>query len=489
MCVTTKNLVINGGIFMDNENEQSGSFGLLPILPKERPWNGFDFSMVNIGLAIATWCFLIGGTLSFFVDFKMGIAATLAGNTIGVIIMALSTTSPSSKYGIDQYVSLRSVFGYKGTKIPVFLILIVEFGWVSILAIMFGKASYNILGSFFNISNQTLFVSIFAIIAIIATWIIVAKGPVSIKWFNRIVAPALVVLLIVMLVVLMKNFTIAELFAFQPLDPGPSRWWNYMIAFELGLVSGLSWWPVMGGLSRLAKTQRAAFWPNMVGVNLLAFVGTMIGLLAGLSLGTNDPTEWMIPLVGPVLGVFALLFVAFGNITSMSSLVYSTSIALKQVDFFSNMKWERQTFLFMVCIVPFVLFPEQVYTNFSTFLVFCGVAFGPLAGIYIVDYFVLRKQKLDLRNLYTNGNVNKYKFWNGYNLSAVISLVLGIIIYLVLLNPLTFSNHFLFLIFSASLPSALVGGGLHYFITRFFIIPRRLGDYQEQQEELKKNAI
>lgn len=241
-------------------NKNDSAFGLLPVLPKERVWNGFDFSMVNIGLAIATWGFLIGGTLSEFVDLKMGIAASLAGNTLAVMIMALVTTLPSTKYGIDQYVSFRSVFGIQGVKLTLAVMVLIEFGWCAVLAIMFGRASSNILGEVTNISSTSVMpVIIFAFIAIVISWLIVAKGPVSIKWLNRIVAPGLVLILLIMLGILLSKYSVAEIFSFKPSNPAPDRWWNYMIAFELNLAAGLSWWPIMGGLSRLCKHSVPAF--------------------------------------------------------------------------------------------------------------------------------------------------------------------------------------------------------------------------------------
>jgi len=53
----------------------------LPLLESERIWGPTDFSAVNIGLAIATWAFLIGGTTALMVGAKQGIAAIIIGAT------------------------------------------------------------------------------------------------------------------------------------------------------------------------------------------------------------------------------------------------------------------------------------------------------------------------------------------------------------------------------------------------------------------------
>ncbi|MDP8900997.1 MAG: hypothetical protein M3N33_07625, partial [Actinomycetota bacterium] len=86
--------------------EQEAAFSTLPVLRGERIWGFGDFTWVNVGLAIATWAFLIGGSTALFVGAKAGIAAIIIGNVISVPLMALATCVPSAKYGLEQYTSL-----------------------------------------------------------------------------------------------------------------------------------------------------------------------------------------------------------------------------------------------------------------------------------------------------------------------------------------------------------------------------------------------
>lgn len=468
---------------VEDHIQKEGSFNIFPILPSERIWGAFDFSMVNIGIAVATWGFLIGGTLSLFVGLKMGIAASLAGNTLSIILMAMATAIPSSKYGIDQYISLRSVFGTKGVKFVMGLVVIVVIGWVTLLSIMFGKASSNIYNTITNtVQESNAVVILFSLLAIVISWLIVAKGPVSINWLNRIVAPGLILMLFVMMYLLISRFSLSGLMAMEPLEPSPNRWWNYMIAFELSLGAGLSWWNIMGGLSRLTKTQRVAFWPNMIGINLAAVLATTVGLAAGLAVGSSDPTEWMVPIGGPLLGILALIFIAFANVTSITALVYPISLALKQFKEFVHMEWTKQTLLFMLPAAFFILFPDAVYDNFSSFLAACGTIYGPLSVIYFVDYFILRKQNIDIRGIYAHQSKNPYSFWGGYNFVAIISFVISTIAYFFILNPITFSSSPLFNYFTASLFVIALGGVLYYTLSKSVVIPRGYGGYKRSKQ-------
>ncbi len=80
---------------------QESQFGILPLLKEERPYTLLDNTWINIGLAIATWCFLIGGSVSLFAGFTIGVLGTLAGNMASVLVMALASSLASAKYGVD----------------------------------------------------------------------------------------------------------------------------------------------------------------------------------------------------------------------------------------------------------------------------------------------------------------------------------------------------------------------------------------------------
>jgi len=263
--------------------ELEAAFSTLPVLREERIWGFGDFTWVNIGLAIATWAFLIGGSTALFVGAKAGIAAIIIGNVIAVPLMALATCVPSAKYGLEQYTSLRSVFGKNGTRLIVFgFVTLIEMGWAAVLAIMFGRATTNVADEAFGMkaSPNGAFVIAMALAAIAISWFILVKGPVSIKWFNRIVAPGLTLVTVVMLVLIFSAKSWGEILAAKPIEPFGDRLLDYMLAIEFNLAAGFSWWPVMGNLARLTRTQRASFWPNMIGLYAAAVVASIVGLLA-----------------------------------------------------------------------------------------------------------------------------------------------------------------------------------------------------------------
>ncbi len=461
---------------------QNAAFSDLPVLRNERIWGAGDFTAINVALAIATWAFLIGGSTAIFVGVRAGIAAIVIGNVISVSLMALATCLPSAKYGLEQYTALRSVFGLNGTRLIVFgFVAIIEMGWTAVLAIMFGRATTNISNAAFatDLGPNSLFVTLMALIAIAASWLVLAKGPVSIKWMNNIVAPALAIVVLGMLFLIFADRSWGDILAAQPIEPFGDKTLDFMIAIEFNLAAGFSWWPVMGSLARLTKTQRTAFWPNMVGLYAAAVVASIVGLLAALVLGDSDPTVWMIPLGGAVLGIGALVFIAFANVTSIVNIIYSTCLALRQTGgrAVERVRWGTLTGVFFLFPAVGVFFPAAIYDNFFQFLVWTAAAFAPLSGIYFVDFFFLRRRKIDVRGLFQRRSDSPYAYWGDLNPAAIVALLVGAAVYVVVLNPVSLEHLGLFQFVSASIPSFAVAGIVHWLLTRLVVHPLGKGGY------------
>lgn len=462
--------------------EREAAFGILPVLPQERVWGFGSFTAISTGLAIATWAFLTGGFTALFVGGKEGLAAILIGNLIGVSLVVLATCIPSAKYGLEQYTLHRSSFGRIGVRVVVLLlVLIIEMGWSSILAIMFGRATTNVANQAFGtaIDPNGLVVSLLAVLAIVVSWIVLAKGPISIKWFNNIVAPLLAIVVVGMAILLLTEYSWSTLVGSPALAALPDSTMSFLLAVELNVAAGLSWWPVMGNLARMTTNQRVALWPSVIGMFGATVAAAIVGLFAALVLGDSDPTVWMIPLGGTTLGVLALIFIAFANITSIVSIIYSTCLALRQAGgrAVQRLRWEHLTAAFFVLPLIAAFFPGAIYDNFFVFVAWNAVVFAPLTGIGLVDFFWLRRRRLDVRAIYDERPGAPLSFWGGVNVVAFVALAVGVVVYLLLMNPQTFETTPAFRYLTASLPSLVASGLVYYALARAVLVPKGLGGY------------
>ena len=125
-----------------------------------------------------------------------------------------------------------------------------------------------------------------------------------------------------------------------------------------------------------------------------------MGLFSALVVQSDDPTEWMVPIGGVVLGVLALSFVAFANVTSTAVSIFASGLALRHVRALRGSPWRGVILLTIVPCLPFVLWPETLYDLGDAFLAYNGTMYAPISGILFVDYFLLRRQQLSLWSIF-----------------------------------------------------------------------------------------
>ena len=469
-------------LLQEQKINQEVQNGILPVTEKDRVWRFWDAAWVNIGFAIATWCFMTGATTAMLVDFKTAIFVILAGNIIGVGILCIGTVICTTKYGIDQYTATIPFTGKNGMKFVVASFLIAQIGWVSVLSCMFGKSVQTLYDTFTGSESGNGVFVICALIAVFVSWLIVAKGPIVMKTFNKIVVPALSFVMIVIAFALFRHYDPQTLMAMEPLAPIGDDHVNLMLALEMNIAGALSWWPNMGGISRLTNSTRTAYWVNIIGIGLSCALAVILGAAAAFAVGGTDPASWMIPLGGMVLGVISLIFVALANLTSNSVVMYAVCLGLRQFKFFAKKSWTTVTLIFAAPCFVLVLFPDVVYGSYMLLLTACSLFFTPLMAMGFVDYFIFRKQKYDLRAIYNTSADSPYYYWGGINWVAVTVFISSIAIYIIVLNPFTWSYSPVFLYTTATGATALFAGVIYYILGKIFLVPRNIGDFEYHKQ-------
>ena len=458
---------------------KESQFGLLPITKKERVYNLADNTAINIGLTIATWCFLIGASLALFTDFWTAVWGTLAGNMLSVLVMTWMPCLSSAKYGMDGYLGSISFMGTKGKNFILLCVAIFIVCWDIVLSILFARSVSNVIAAFIGADSVShTFTIIMAILCMFATFLIVWKGPLVIKRFNNIVAPLMCIVIIMLAIILTVKVGWGNIAAAQPLTPYPSKWVNFLIAVELSFGAGLSWWPEMGGLSRLCKSGKAAYWPNLFGLVIAATIATSIGAAACLTVGSEDPTVWMLELAGLALGVIALLFIAVANVTSTCTITYTMCLGIKGLKSLQKAPWGGIVGVFCTIVaIALALGAEWIYDHFYIMLGVTCVFYVPMTAIAAVDYFLLRKQTLDLRSIFNQSNTSKYYFWGGINWVALIIFIATAFFYLVFFNPATLAYNTPFIYCTASLGAGIPCAIAYYLVMKLFVVKGDKGGY------------
>lgn len=457
-------------------------FDVLPVLGRDRIYSFGKYTYVIVGFALATWCFMIGGSLSAFVGFKTAIIASVSGNLIAVLIMIAATVVPAARYGIDNYTIAGSFLGHNGTKALMVLLAVLQACWVIVFSFMVSKSVLAIYaGITGNVVESRVVLTAIGLAAALAVWFITVKGPKLFDKLNMIFAPMIIILMVIMIFVIGRDFGFDVLMKADPITPLDNKWLNFLIAFELSLGAGFSWWPNMGGLARLCKTERAAFWPNIIGLVFGATLGTSVGVAAALLIGSTDPTTWMIPIGGPVIGIIALIAVGMANLTAVAIVSYNICLGFKQWKVFSKMSWVKVTGLFMCIVFIGMFFAVELYNNFYIILGLACTVYSPIIAMQLIDFYVFRKQKLDLRSLYNKTGDSDYVFWKGFNWVAVFVFLSGAVVYYLIMDPvsLTFSSVFPYV--TATGGATIYSLALYYVLGRTVLLKRNKGGYRTEQ--------
>jgi nucleobase:cation symporter-1, NCS1 family len=61
--------------------------------------------------AAATWCYIIGEYVGYYLNFDKGFFTLLAGSMIGMLIVALAAVPVSIRFGVDSIASSKPQFG------------------------------------------------------------------------------------------------------------------------------------------------------------------------------------------------------------------------------------------------------------------------------------------------------------------------------------------------------------------------------------------
>ena len=184
--------------------------------------------------------------------------------------------------------------------------------------------------------------------------------------------------------------------------------------------------------SRFARSQRDQAVGQAVGLPgtmaFFAFIGAAVTNATGVIFGQRiaDPIVLLARIGGPFIVVLSMLGLSIATLT--------TNIAANVVapaNDFSNVAPRRirfKTGALITAAIGILMMPWRLYNDAAAYifgwLIGYGALLGPIAGIMIVDYFVLRRRELNVDDLYRRGGV--YEYSRGINWVAMLALAAGV---------------------------------------------------------------
>ena len=383
---------------------------------------------------------LISGGMNWW----QAVLTIFLANVIVLIPMILNAHA-GTKYGIPFPVYCRAAFGTLGANVPAILRALVACGWFGIQTWIGGAAIYKICVIVFHLHPEpaTNWLGItggqfacFLFFWAINMWVI-HRGIETIRWLLNIKAPLLIALGLLLLWWAYRTAggfgpILSQPSQFDAGQPQAGKFWSYFFPALTGMVG---FWATLSlnipDFSRYAKTQRDQIIGQALGLPttmaLFAFIGVAVTSATTIIFGQTiwDPVEVLTKFQNPVVLVLAMLALCIATLaTNIAANVVSPA------NDFSHLAPNKISFRvggFITGIIGVLMMPWKLVADptgyIFTWLIAYSALLGPIGGILIADYFVVRRCKLDVPALYKVEG--EFRFTNGFSLVALLALLLG----------------------------------------------------------------
>ncbi|XP_065857734.1 purine-uracil permease NCS1 [Euphorbia lathyris] len=416
---------------------------LKPTTPNQRTFSGWEMASLWIGLVVGVPTYYLAGSL---VDLGMawwqGIATVVAANFIllGPLIL---TGDPGTRYGISFPVLARSSFGIFGAHIPTLLRALIGCGWYGIETWIGGEAIFILLPKFIKQSSYSkplswLGTSPLEFSCFIVFWVtqlaIIWRGIEGIRKLEKYSAPILIILtscLLIWAYVKANGFTHMLSLSSRLSN---AQFWGL---FFPSLTANISFWATLAlnipDFTRYAKSQKDQIFGQSglpIFMGLFTFVGLAVTSSTKVIFGEviSNPIQLLDKIGGLSTTILAIIGISLATLTTnIAANVVAPANALVNLSpsNFTFRKGALLTALLGVAFQPWRLLKSSesfVYT----WLIGYSALMGPIGGILLADYYLIRGRKLSVEDLYSLSPNGVYFYCGGFNLVAIFALLFGV---------------------------------------------------------------
>jgi len=263
---------------------------------------------------------------------------------------------------------------------------------------------------------------------------VVIRGSESIKHLEMLAAPLLLIVAIGLVVWALPKITMAEVLAVPANRPEGSSFIKY---FMSALTAMVGFWATLSlnipDFSRFARSQRSQVIGQIIGLPLTMFLFSGLGVVltaASLELvgeTVSDPINLIGHIDSPVWVVLSMLMIILATIsTNTAANIVSPTNSFQNIAprFINENRGVLITGIIGILLMSWELLKKMgwlesdvsVESLYSNWLLGYSSLLGPIAGIMIVDYFLIKEQSYDLLALYQDNA--GYPAWNRAGFTA-----------------------------------------------------------------------
>ena len=332
--------------------------------------SGWRVAMVIVGFAITLPLMITGSQVGLALGLRDAMLAFLAGGLV-LTVIGSATAVVAAGTRLSTYKILEFAFGRLGAKIVSGVLALTLFGWYGVTAELFGRA---LSGSAADIYGFELPVMLGTVVGSVLMVAVTVFGFKALEKLSLLAVPLLVLFLAIVVA--------------RSLGGGGAA-----SAGNGDLTLGLATSIVVGAyIVGAVLVPDLCRYARSIGHGVLAIVLSLglglPGILAAAaipSLATQEADLVRI-MLGLGLGVPALCVIVFATWTSNANNLYSMSLGLAAV--FERVG--KGSLTVAAGIGGTLVAIAGVTEVFIPFLLTLGIAIPPVAGVYLMDYFIVR---------------------------------------------------------------------------------------------------
>lgn len=394
---------------------------ILPVSVKQRTISALGFVWIWIGIAVIIATFQLGANGVAGLPLLQVVGIILAANVVLALLMCL-TADIGTEHGLSFAVYLRAPFGVYGTHLPSIFRGLIAAIWFGIQTYLGALALNGIVEYLTGYSSWPVWYVVFALMQIGNT----ALGIKAVEILAAIAAPAIMIISI----------------------------WMYYTLDVLAHTKGLNIWTFVGNENITPLTlflANVAFWSTLaIDIpNITRFVKTSSGARSFIKRNKNifvaqlialPATQTWIAVIGAAsfiaAGDWNPINVIQGQSEGLSLLMLLTLVLLAQWSTNTAANLIPAALTFVNVGAPYVKYPMAVLLagvvgtlsmpwaildNLFAFLFSYGSFLSAIGGIMIADYFLIRRRKLNVPDLYKADG--QYRYSSGVNLAGIIAWI------------------------------------------------------------------
>jgi len=343
-------------------------------VPAHRRISGWRVGLVILGIGITLPIFHLGAQLGQ----QMGALDAAFAFFVGCLMLGLLaavTGYIGGRTGLSSYMIIEFAFGRRGAKLVNLLMAIGVMGYYSMTADIFGRTVQEAVLAIFG---RDLPVPLFTLAGALLMTITAIFGFRAIERMSLFAVPLMAMCMIYAVILTLQRHSLDPLLAPRP--PGAV---SLGLAISTIIGSAIQCAVLMPDAARFARDGRQ----GIVAVWGLALGFPIVFLAAAIPALVTGETSLMLMMLGLGLAGVSLFTLVFATWTTNTVNLYSTSMTLATI----VPKVREWKLTLAASIVGTSLALVGVIEQFVPFLLLLGVATPPVAGIYIADFFLLRR--------------------------------------------------------------------------------------------------